>query len=48
MRGQSLSGFDGIKAEAPVFVFDALSSREPVPTSLENALADDGECNGAS
>jgi hypothetical protein len=24
--------------QAPVFCFDAFSSREPVPTSLENAI----------
>jgi hypothetical protein len=33
---ESDSGFDGIKAGAPGFCFDAFSSRESVPTSLEN------------
>ena len=36
---KSLAGFDEIKAGALAFCFDAFSSREPVPTSLENALA---------
>jgi len=31
-------GFDGIKTGALAFCFDAFSSREPVSTSLENAL----------
>src|ERR1700760_4439489 len=35
---QSLSGSDGIRTGAPAFCFDAFSSREPVSTSLENAL----------
>jgi hypothetical protein len=35
-RAQSLSGPDGIKGSG--FCFDALSSREPVSTSLENAI----------
>jgi hypothetical protein len=42
-RCWSLSGFDGIKAEALGFYFVAFSSREPVSTSLENAPSDQRE-----
>jgi hypothetical protein len=37
--GWSLFRSDRIGTEAPFPYFDAFSSREPVPTSLENALA---------
>jgi hypothetical protein len=37
--GWSLSGSDGIRTGVLAFYFDAFSSREPVSTSLENALA---------
>jgi hypothetical protein len=32
-------GFNGTTASAGLYCFDAFSSREPVPISLENALA---------
>jgi hypothetical protein len=35
---QSIFGSDGIRTEALDSGFDAFSSREPVATSLENAL----------
>src|ERR1700684_1743735 len=41
-RGLEPFGSDCIRTEALIFCFDAFSSREPVPTSLENALAIEG------
>src|SRR5438067_2956098 len=39
LRGRALSALIEIRTEALDFCFDAFSSREPVPTSLENAIS---------
>src|SRR4029077_12588001 len=38
MKYQSRFGSDRTRTEAPIFCFDAFSSREPVSTSPENAI----------